>query len=355
MIALADEWRDSDSWDGFVRQQDEARFCHFFDYSTALACYGYTERNLCFLRGSEIVGVLPAVQVKSLLYGRKLVSQPFSEYGGLLLSPDLSPDEVGEVFALLSAYAKNRARVAQVEMHGNHGVPPELREKWTVPFIPQKLAFLPLDRPIDDIWRKVLEPAARKKVNQAVKNGLTVVSECDEQIIRTRFFPMYLLAMKRLGAPPHTINYYLNCKRAFGERMMMYWAKKDETVIAGLLGFSTGTRVSVINTVSDPAHWNLRPNDLLHWEFVKWAAANGHSYFDFGNVRYDGQMGFKAKWGCQLAEHKFYLMQVAGKSEPSTLDSSSDSMQRMASLWSRYVPLSAGRLIGPHIRKQLVR
>lgn len=356
MIVLRDDWQDADAWDHFVERHDQARFCHLFGYGSVVECYGYVPLYVCFLKDGAIVAVLPAVQVNSLLFERKLVSQPFSEYGGLLLDPTLVDDDIAEIFESLKTYVQTHRGIGSIEMHGNHGVPERWRTRWTVDSIPHYIAVLPLNRSVDELWRKVVRHSVRKAVNQARNYGLEVKSECNEEIIRKRFFPLYLKSMKRLGSPPHKIDYYLNCFAAFGDRMTIFWAMKRSAAVAGLLGFSCGSRVSIINTVSDPSEWHLRPNDLLHWQFVKWAAETNRKCFDFGSVRYEGQMIFKKKWGCELLEHKYYF--VVGddvKTRPRTLDSSSDSMHTMATLWSRYVPLSVGRILGPMVRKQLVR
>jgi len=65
MIVLKDDWQDAEAWDDFVQRHDQARFCHLFGYASVAACYGYVPRNICFARNGEIIGVLPAVQLKS--------------------------------------------------------------------------------------------------------------------------------------------------------------------------------------------------------------------------------------------------------------------------------------------------
>jgi len=354
-IVLRDDWDDAEEWDRFVEHHDQARFCHLFGYAKVLKCYGYTPRNICFVRDGQIVAILPAVRVKSLFFGRRLVSQPFSEYGGLLLDPRLTEEEGAEIFRTLTAYVMGCSDVSLLEMHGNHGVPEGWRERWAVHSIPHRIAVLSLDRPVDELWRKVVHYSARKAVNQAQNHGILVESECNEITILERFFPLYLLSMKRLGVPPHSIEYYLQLFRVFGDKMIIFWAKHESQTVAGLLGFSCGSRVSIINTISDPRGWHLRPNDLLHWEFIKWAAVSGYDTFDFGSVRYQGQLDFKRKWGCELLEHKYYSIKADQSARSVTLDSSSDNMHTMSNLWSRYVPISFGKYLGPIIRKQLVR
>lgn len=355
MITLRDDWRDAAAWDSFVTRHEEGRFCHLFGYAAVLGCYAYIPRNICFLKHREIVGVLPAVQVNSAFFRPRLVSQPFSEYGGLLLDSGLGEDEVAEVFRALRTFGQRLGHVDAIEMHGNHGVPEHCRENWARPSVEYQVAVLPLNRSIDEIWRKVLEYSARKQINQAVKQGLTVDFTCNEQVIRDHFFPLYLRSMKRLGVPPHSVEYFLRCKQIFGERMIIVWAKKGAKPIAGLLGFSCGGRVSIVSIASDESEWSLRPNDFVHWELIKWAVEHNHGNFDFGSVRYQGQAVFKKKWGCNVIPHKLYVLPIRADAQPRAINSSSRSMTAMANLWSRYMPHSPARVIGPIIRKHLAR
>lgn len=356
MITLNENWTDRQTWDAFVTGHPQGRFCHLFDYGQIVSCYGYAPVHLAFLKDGSLAAVLPGSRVNSLLYGRKLVSQPFSEYGGLLADAALSAEDIRAIATLLHDYAGAHRQPSLIEMHGNHGIPANLREDLFIPRNPHHIALLDLERPIEELWEKVVRYSVRKAVNQARKKGLEVFEECDEGIIRERFFPLYLKSMKRLGVPPHKIDYYLGCARAFGADMKIFWAAKDKTVLAGLLGFACGRRVNIVNIVSTPESWQDRPNDLIHWEFVKWAAENGYKVFDFGSVRYEGQMTYKRKWGCIFEEHKHYLMSARQSDvDTATFDSSSDSMARMSKIWARAVPLGVGAWIGPMIRKHLAR
>lgn len=355
MIRLDEDYQDSAAWDRFVSAHEQSRFCHLHGYGQAVTCYGYTPRHFAFLKDDILVGVLPSAEAHSLLYGRKLISQPFSEFGGLLLDPALSADDIHEIAALLRDYLGRHKAIKSIELHGNHGVPEGERDAVAAEAIPHHIGYLALDRPTEAIW-KAMKYSARKQVNQGSRNGIEVFSRCDEETIRTDFFPLYLHSMKRLGVPPHKLQYFLDCQRALGDKMFIFWARKDETLLAGLLGFSSGSRVNIVNTVSDPQYWSLRPNDLLHWEMIKWTAESGHKFFDFGSIRYQGQMDFKAKWGCEMADHKYYfILPKTADTAKLTVNSSSTGMTRMADAWAKYVPLSLGRRIGPTIRQQLAR
>ena len=160
--------------------------------------------------------------------------------------------------------------------------------------------------------------------------------------------------MKRLGVPPHKIDYYARSLEVFRDDMLLAIARAASgTPIAGLLGFSCGQRVSIINSVSDEAHWNLRANDLLHWEMTRGSAKSGHHVFDFGSVRYEGQSLYKGKWGAEFKDHSNYLL--SDDKRQVVIDLSSDRMKQMSHLWSKYVPDAINRRLGPMIRGQLAR
>ena len=171
------------------------------------------------------------------------------------------------------------------------------------------------------------------------------------------FFALYQLSMKRLGSPPHPLRYFTELWHGFGLDMRIFWAIKGGVRIAGLLGFVCGPRVAIVNIVSDERYWEFRPNDLIHWEFIRWAKEQGLGWFDFGSVRYAGQEQYKAKWGCDLADSGYYFLPPAGEpvAHTGTFDSSGGMMQRASALWAKARPGVIARAVGPALRKHLIR
>ncbi len=360
-ISLHAEWHDIGAWNRFVEAHRQGRFCHLFGYGDVLKCYGYEPVRLGFVRSDKLMAVLPGTRTKSVFFGRKIVCQPFSEYGGILVDPSAGGEDLDEIYQLLRGYlGKANAKFKILELHGDHGIPQHLKkEHFTKHFIrenPHHVALLSLDRPADQLWKDVIQYSVRKGVNKAQNNGVHVVEECSQEIVRNRFFPLYLSSMKRLGVPPHSLEYYLRCQELMQERMKIFWAVKEGNYVAGLLGFITGRSVHIVNIVSDRNAWGFSPNDLIHWEFIRWSAESGINVFDFGSVRYDGQRTYKKKWGTTFEEHAHYFLRAdAVTTSSSTFNSSSETMATFSRIWSNYVPASVARRIGPHIRKQLVR
>jgi hypothetical protein len=102
--------------------------------------------------------------------------------------------------------------------------------------------------------------------------------------------------------------------------------------------------------VSDSNFQNIRPNDAVHWEFIRWACNNGFKWFDFGRVREgSGQFEYKGKWGPKLKELPSYFLLWKAKEIP-IVDPSQHSLA--TKIWGK-MPLLATKLVGMRLRKGL--
>jgi CelD/BcsL family acetyltransferase involved in cellulose biosynthesis len=309
---------------------------------------------MAFMDHGRIIGVAPAFEARSVLFGRRLVSQPFSEYGGLLLDPNLTDVQLASIFGHLEEFIRS-SRLSCFELHGRQGAAMEGATHYLKAANEHQHAVLPLDRQPEALYTEVVTYQVRKAIQKAQRSGVTVEERSDEETIRRDFYPYYLDSMKRLGAPPHSIDYYLECKKAFGQRMRIFWALLEGKPIAGLLGFSSGSRVMILNIVSDARAWDVRPNDLIHWEYIQWACREGFRMFDFGSIRYEGQLHYKKKWGCSILPHAYYFVGASDGEKAATFNSSSQVMKGFSQAWAKYVPQPAATLLGPFLRKNLIR
>ena len=146
--------------------------------------------------------------------------------------------------------------------------------------------------------------------------------------------------------------FFLSCLSYLPDNIKLFLVADGGETIATLLGFTTGQRVHITDTASSKKHLNKRPNDLVHWEFIKWAADSGYTLFDFGPVRYAGQKQFKEKWGAESSGYSYFFLPGQEAGTNSVLIYSKRA-RLLASLWRRLVPLSLTGVIGPWFRKQL--
>ncbi len=73
------------AWDAFVAAHPHGTFFHRAAWADVIRrAFRHTPHYLVAERDGAVVGVLPLVQVKTLLFGNSLVSNPFCVYGGPL-------------------------------------------------------------------------------------------------------------------------------------------------------------------------------------------------------------------------------------------------------------------------------
>ncbi|MCD6162701.1 MAG: GNAT family N-acetyltransferase [candidate division Zixibacteria bacterium] len=357
LIPLSEEKDKIKLWDNFVVNHPEGRFCHLSGYKKVVEnSYNYTPYYYMLEKNGTIVGLIPFFVSKSIFLGKKMVSQPFSEYGGLLLD-DMTSMEHEEVFSAVRAVMR-QAKAGLAEIHGGFGIPESERNKHLMPIAPHFRAVITLDMDAETFFTKKINRMVRKAVRKAERNNVICYEKSDPEMVSKYFYPLFLLSMKRLGVPAHPLSYYTGFCKHLKDNLKIFWAEYDNKIIAALLGFTVGKGIHIINIVSDSAYWDKRPNDLCHWRFIKWGIENNYEFFDMGSVRYDGQEKFKKKWGIELMDYNHYLINIdPNKKMPSgsSFDSSSKTMRLFSTAWNKCIPLPLTRYIGPIVRKQLAR
>ncbi len=338
-------------WDEFVNQHPEGRFSQLAGYKDVVEkTYGYSSVYRLFVTPEgRVAAVFPAFVKKSCLMGNKLISQPFCEYGGLLVD-NLGREECSCIKDKLSDLL-SELKLPFCEMHGGMGLPDKNRGA----LFPHRLLhqYAVLELSSSEVWEDKVDRMVRKAVRKAERSGLECYQDITETAIINDFYPLYLHAMKRFGTPPHPKTFFLNCQRYLAKDMKLFLVKYRGRVIAALLGFTTGKRVHIINTVSDERHWDKRPNDLAHWHFIEWASNNGYHFFDFGPVRYGGQRQFKEKWGAEFFDYYYFFISQRENGNMPKPATHSVGVRYFAWAWGRLLPLPVTEVIGPWFRKQL--
>ncbi|RKY32710.1 MAG: hypothetical protein DRP74_01860 [Candidatus Omnitrophota bacterium] len=340
-------------WNSIVLSHPESRFYQMAEYQHVLKQnFQLKGINLVFKDNDAIVGLLPVYVAKTLIFN-KIESIPFAEYGGIVSS---EPERLD--FEVISAFLRELIRkykVKYLQINAGLGLPRELmkREFSIQPF----LQYAELDLIDEDqLWNK-FDYQVRKAVNKAKRNHLTCFEESGLAAIKEHFYPLYLRSTIRLGSPPLSLKYFLDCKTNFKERMKIFFVQQPRQILAALLGFVTNERVYIQYIVSDERQHPKRAADLAHWEFIKWAVKNKFKFFDFGPARYEGQIRYKTKWGARLKDYNFfYLFDKAEEKRdlPRPLDPSSTRFTLLKKIWG-IQPGFVKKASGHWLRRNLVK
>src|SRR6266571_5824151 len=162
-VSLLDD--EINAWDSYVMNNTMASNYHLTGWKAVIEqSFGHTTRYLLAKHGGLIVGILPLVAMKSLLFGRFLVSLPFFNYGGIV-----ADDEIVEEALLASARdvaLQEQASHIEFRHCAPHGLGmPVKRHKVTM--------ILELEPSVETQW-KGFDPKLRNQIRKAEKSRLWI-------------------------------------------------------------------------------------------------------------------------------------------------------------------------------------
>jgi len=327
-------------WDTFVEACPDATFFHHSAWQGLIErVFGHRTHYLLAERANQIVGVLPLVEVKSLLFGHSVTSLPFAVYGGCA-----STDS--EAIAALHRAADELA----AESGASHL---ELRNRSRrEPAWPEQDLYVTFRKPIEADAEANLNAIPRKQramVRKGIKNGLT--SEIDSTI--DRFFDLYADNMHRHGTPPFPKRWFAELKRAFGDRCeALIILDASGTAVSGVLSFYFRDEVLPYYAGDTVAARDLAANDFKYWELMRRACERGLKVFDYGrSKRGTGSFDFKKNWGFEPTPLHYEFRLFKGDAIPEN-NPLNPKYQFFIRTWRR-LPRPVVNFIGPYVVRNL--
>jgi FemAB-related protein (PEP-CTERM system-associated) len=326
--------RDQDEWDAFVNARADAAGYHAWGWRRVFTnAFGHEPVYLIARHGQQVAGVLPLVQIKSLLFGNSLTSLPFLNYGGVIAD---TANAAETLIAAASEQAQAR-RCQHVELRHVARQFPDL------PCKTHKVAMhLPLTATIwDDLDRKV-----RNQIRKAEKSGLVVERGGEELLLD--FYTVFARNMRDLGTPVYSRRLFQEVLRTFPDRAQLHIVRLENQPIAAGLTYRTASMVQLPWASSIREFNSLCANVLLYWDAIQFAQSTGAGVFDMGrSTPNEGTFKFKAQWGAvPVPLHWEYQLSSAG-SLPN-VNPANPKFQLAIALWQK-LPLGVATRVGPLI------
>ena len=307
------------------------------------AAFGCTYHLVAAVEHHKIKTVFPFVEVKSTLFGSKIISSAYLEYGsfaGEESGVDLILKYLTENYSAQFGHLEIRAGLDQFDVAlSSKLVKKNLYRRFVLPLPSEK-----------EVWQNI-QHSKRKAINKALR-GVEVkdvpLSELSE------LYQVYSENMRRFGSPPYNTQYFISFYQNLVDLGLgkVFGSYHQGKLISALLGLCYQDRVHIIIAVSDQKYQELRPNDAMHWAFIQWSCQQGYQFFDFGRVRENsGQYEYKQKWGPTLLELPSYFL-LWKDSEISFTDPSSPKYKLALRLWQK-MPLKLTQVMGMRLRKGL--
>lgn len=336
-IQSATRSSDAQQWNHYVERHSQATPAHWWEWrEIAEKVFKAKCFYLCATRGKELAGVLPLAWQRSPMFGSLITSMPFLNAGGALAdTPEIERQLVEHAIQLTREVNARRLELRYRD---------ECR--LSLPSRTHKVAAVrDLDPDVDGMW-KSLDSNNRRKVNKAVKSGMTAGVEPASSV--PEFYRLFTSNMHNLGTPAYPIHLFTRVFEAFGDRARLIMVRLNGRAIAGSITVRMRGTAEAIWICSDWDYLKLQPNMLLYWTILKVSAEENCRAVDFGrSTRGSGTHTFKKLWDTRDVDlHWAYW--TASAEGNATAGQESRIFRLASKIWTK-LPLSVANQLGPRI------
>ncbi|MBU2877812.1 FemAB family XrtA/PEP-CTERM system-associated protein [Aliiglaciecola lipolytica] len=341
LCKLGDGAQESQKWDDFVDSIDTGTFFHLTGWKRVIeSVYGHSCHYIYATIDNTIVGVLPLVEQKSLLFGHALISTPFCVYGGVA-----SDSEEATLFLEKQA----------IELAHNLGVDYlEMRYPFARnnPDLTEKCAHSSFGWELADTPEAILAGIKKKQravVRHSLKNDLSFRIEEDTKTA----YDVYSESVRNLGTPVFPKKYFAALKQEFAENCDVLTVEKDHKAVSSVLSFYYKNQVLPFYGGGLFDARALKSNDFMYYQLMCHALENKQcNYFDFGRSKDDsGAFKYKRTWGMEPVALHYQFHLVKAEALPN-LSPNNPKYQFFIKMWQK-LPVWLSRRIGPFLSKFL--
>jgi FemAB-related protein (PEP-CTERM system-associated) len=343
---------ETEAWEAYVAAHPQATIYNTLDWK-AVTQEGLGHKPY-YLRaidgGGNFTGVLPMFLVTGI-YGRRLVSMPMRDRGGLLAS-DL---RAGSALLRRARELAGELRCKYLELRSSEDIDPELAREHGLRiehnWVTTRVDLTPGH---EKLWKALDKDAIRWAIRSSHKKGVRVEEDATKKGIEI-FYDLFARTRTQMGIPPFPKNLFLSIWKHLivpGKANLLL-VRKEENTISGMI--SLFSRDSFIPAYAAPqTEWRkFYPSECAIWHAIEWASKNGFRTFDFGadSPRQEGLLFFKKKWGG--VQHRMSsAFAMNGAAEPPDLDSSSPAYNLVRGVWKR-LPVPVSKRLGDWTTRQL--
>ncbi len=333
-------------WDEFVLSHPEATPFHLSCWIRIIhETYSFRPRLFLYKNNNgDTHGIFPFLEVKSLLSNMRMVSLPFSDYGGPLFR-----NQYDEENALNKIIGQNKHSVKSFEVRsylpGKSMVfGQKIYKRHILDF---SLGLLSLEKKIN---KRTIQYSIRK----AKKKGVAV-TEDNTSYGMEEFYRLNKLTRKKHGIPGQPLTLFRKIYEYMVEKghASVFLAISDGKAIAASVFFKLNNTLYYKYNASDPECLsNKTPNHLLIYCVIEHALKHGFQYLDFGrsSPHDSGLLRYKELWGA--ASYDCPYCYYPSKNGATSHEGDSLSYRLFTRTWKSLPDLITDKM-GPRIYKYL--
>lgn len=332
---------DANAWDQFVAEHPNSCAYHQYAFRSVVE-QAFHHRTIYLLARNEdrsVCGVLPAVQLKSRLFGNYFVSLPFFNYGGALAThPTIE-------VALMDAMGNQALSAGASHVEFRDTTPRDTMAQKT----DKQSLILELPRNAGELWESI-GTKVRAQIKKAGSHELAFRAGGAELL--DDFYHVFAVNMRDLGTPVYAKSFFaaLLSQQSLNTEICIAYHQGQPVSCGFLLRYRDTIEIPWASTVRSANRLNA--NMFLYWNILQLAIARGARFFDFGRSSTDaGTFKFKLQWGAKPQQLYWHYWLQNGTTLPA-LNPNNPKFALAIAVWQR-LPVWITKLIGPHLVKNL--
>ncbi len=342
-VEFVDPLRDS-NWDRLVLSHPESTVFHSGAWAAVLVTtYGHEPFYLRFARHGETVALMPFMEVRSPFTGRRGVCLPFSDFCEPLTFAGCKSDIV---IAKLTELARERDW-KYFEVRGGTAF-----QAGAAPVTTFYGHCLDLRGDVSALPAR-FESSVRRAIRKAEKSALVAQVDSSRAGI-LEFYKLHIRTRRRHGIPPQPLSFFLNIYESVIKPGLGFvvLARRASKPAAAAVFFHRGKKAIYKFGASDETLQELRGNNLVIWEGIKFLVCQGAESLHFGRTSLDdhGLRTFKLSWGTDEEIIKYLRLDAAADTWVSQRNGEGPGYHKK--IFSRLpLPLNrlAGSMVYPHL------
>lgn len=314
---------DQEAWCAFVEAHPEATLFHDWRWLAIIEeSFGHTNRSLIAWQGENLVGILPLMEVRTLLFGHSLVSLPFCQWAGPLVENQETATRLRES----AIQCAKELGISQLELRNTEST----QSDWPT----QDQLYVLFKKQIADDDESNLKGIPRKQramVRKGIANGLSA-SPCDVEA----FYRLYTDNVHRHGTPCAPFKFFKAIHSAFASECEFLMVRDtDGADLSCVLSLYWRDEVFPFYAGDSERARARAANDFKYWEVMRRGVVRGSKTFNYGrSKRGTGSFDFKKNWGFEPEPLHYEYWLADGQALPS-LNPSNPKFKLAIATWRR--------------------
>jgi len=288
------------NWDELLLTNENYSFFHTSGWAKVISeSYNYQPLYFTEIKNDKLTALIPIMAIKSPLTGQRGVALPFTDH-----CPVIACDEnhFQELFRKIIEYGK-KADWKTIELRGDKEY--LQREIPSATYLTHSLDLEQTEQKILSTFRS----STKRNIKKAINTNIQVIILNSLESVK-EFYRLNCLTRRDHGLPPQPFIFFrklfehiISTKKGF-----VILASYRNKVIAGAVYSHFKDKALFKFGASDKTYLQLRPNNLIMWEAIKWYEQNGCKRFNFGRTEpdHEGLLQFKRGWGTKEETIHYY-------------------------------------------------